>query len=132
MRILLDTHVFLWWITDDRRLTATVRQALADPGVSLYWSAASSWEVAIKHAIGRLPLPEDPGLLLAKHRRLNRVELLAIQEEHVLAAAALPRHHDDPFDRLLVAQARVEGLVLASLDRLLRPYEVPLLPSTEG
>lgn len=128
MRVLLDTHIFLWWITDDARLAAPLRSALGAPGVSLFWSVASTWEVAVKYAIGRLPLAEAPGPLLARHRQLNRVELVRIGEDHALLAAALPRHHDDPFDRLLVAQAKLEGMTLATADARVREYDVPLLP----
>jgi PIN domain nuclease of toxin-antitoxin system len=115
--LLLDTHVFLWWRTNDPRLSAAAREAIAtDPIV--FVSAASAWEAAIKIALGRLTLPEpfSSGVNLSGFRRL------AISFEHAETAAALPRHHGDPFDRMLVAQAQLEGCTLVTHDQLMAPY----------
>lgn len=122
MRYLLDTHVFLWWITDDARLRPPLRRVIAAANVELYWSVASSWEVGIKYALGRLPLPEPPHTLLSRHRQLNRVEVLPIQESHALAAAGLPPLHNDPFDRLIIGQAKVEGIKVLTADPAVLAY----------
>ena len=129
MKLLLDTHVFLGWITDDPRLDSGARALLANPTNSLVWSVASTWEVATKHALGKLPLPVSPEDLLPAQRRANGVELLAVGEAHALESARLPRHHADPFDRLLIAQARCEGLALLSFDAIFHQYDVRLLRS---
>ena len=124
MRLLLDTHVFLWWIADDPRLVASTRALVADPANALWWSVASSWEVATKASLGRLTLAAPAEVLLPAQRALHRVQLLPVDERHVLASANLPRHHADPFDRLLVAQALCEGLTLVSYDRMVEGYDV--------
>ncbi len=124
MKYLLDTHVFLWWISDDARLSPRLRGRIAAPNVELLWSVASSWEVGIKYALGKLPLAEPPGPLLARHRYLNRVGVLPIMEAHALAAAALPALHHDPFDRLLVGQAMLEGVELLTADPAVLAYFV--------
>jgi PIN domain nuclease of toxin-antitoxin system len=125
VRLLLDTHVFLWWITDDPRLGASTRTLIADPGNALWWSVASSWEVATKAALGRLALAAPAEVLLPAQRALHGVSLLSVEERHVLVSAGLPRHHADPFDRLLVAQALCEGLTLVSYDAMVEGYDVP-------
>lgn len=125
MRLLLDTHVFLWWISDDPRLAPSTRALLSDPANTLVWSVASSWEVATKVSLGRLTLGAPADVLLPSQRALNRVELLPIEERHTLLAARLPRHHADPFDRLLVAQGVWEQLTLVTYDRALAAYDVP-------
>jgi PIN domain nuclease of toxin-antitoxin system len=119
---LLDTHVFLWWRADSRRLRAPARAAIAGADV-VFVSAASAWEAAIKVALGRLEIPEsiEAGVVDSGFERL------AIGFAHAELAAALPPHHADPFDRMLVAQARIEGLTLVTGDRRLERYEVALL-----
>ncbi len=120
--LLLDTHVFLWWQANDRRLQQGARDAIAS-APTVFVSAASAWEAAIKSALGRLrlPVPLGEGVDAAGFLRLP------ILFEHAEAAAGLPPHHADPFDRMLLAQARLEGLTLVSHDGLLRPYGVPIL-----
>ena len=122
MSILLDTHVVLWWQRDDRRLNQAARRAIERADV-VWVSAVSGWEVAIKAALGRLRLTEPFGVLLAA----DDFTELPLTLAHADALAALPRHHVDPFDRVLVAQARVEGATLVSHDRALAPYGVPML-----
>ena len=124
MKILLDTHIFLWWITDSPELSETARELIADGNNVLFWSAASTWEVSIKHAIGRLPLPEPPEDFLPVEISRNHIESLPVIDEHAFRAGRLPRHHRDPFDRMLVAQAQFESLVLLTNDRKLSQYEV--------
>lgn len=120
--LLLDTHVFLWWRTNDPRLNADARQAIATASI-VFVSAASAWEAAIKMALGRLRLPE-PFHLGVDHSGFRR---LAVSFEHAAAAGDLPPHHGDPFDRMLVAQARLESCTLVTHDRLIAAYDVATL-----
>ncbi len=124
MKLLLDTHTFLWWISDDPKLSAKALELIGDNRNILYWSAASSWEVSIKYALGRLPLPETPEQFLPAELGKNRIESLPIVDAHAFQAGLLPRHHSDPFDRMLVAQAQVESLGLISNDKQLSLYNV--------
>lgn len=121
-RLLLDTHVFLWWRADSRHIGRTVREAIGTAEVA-FVSAASAWEAAIKVALGRLrlPAPMEVGVIDSGFQKLP------ITFPHAEAAAALPPHHTDPFDRMLVAQAAIEGLVLVTHDRKLRAYDVDIL-----
>ncbi len=121
-KLLLDTHAFLWWRTDDRRLKAPARRAIAEAGI-VFVSAASAWEAAIKARLGRLSLPESMEAGVVQ----SGFEKLPIVFSHAEAAARLPSHHTDPFDRMLIAQAQLEGLTLVTHDRRLQPYEVPIL-----
>jgi len=126
MRLLLDTQVFLWWCADDRRLGEAEREAIRDEANDVFLSAASVWEMAIKQALGRLQVPERPSTVVA---RLG-IDRLPITFEHAEATARLPAVHRDPFDRLLVAQAKVEGLTLVTTDPLVRSYPgVVFLPA---
>lgn len=109
------------------RIVPQVRNRLADGHVALLLSAASSWEIAVKHALGKLPLPEHPRDYVPSRMRSGAVTGLPVSHAHVLHVATLPPHHRDPFDRLLVAQAQLEGLTLVSADRALDRYDVPLL-----
>jgi PIN domain nuclease of toxin-antitoxin system len=124
MRLLLDTHTFLWWTTDDPLMSATALDLIADSRNSLYWSAASSWEVSIKYELGRLPLPDTPEQFLAAELGRNRIESFSITDAHAFQAGRLPRYHRDPFDRMLIAQAQVEGFGLITNDSSIRRYEV--------
>jgi PIN domain nuclease of toxin-antitoxin system len=120
--LLLDTHVVLWWQRDDRRLNRAARQAIAKADLVLV-SAISAWEVTIKVTLGRLQLTEPFRALLAA----DDFTELPLTLAHAEALAALPPHHPDPFDRALVAQARVEHATLVSHDRAFAPYGVPML-----
>lgn len=124
MKFLLDTHCWLWLQTDRRRLDPDLLETLADPASERYLSAASVWEIAIKYAVGKLPLPEPPAIYVRERMRLSRFEGLAITPAHALAVAVLPPHHRDPFDRVLVAQAQIEGLTLVTADAILERYDV--------
>jgi PIN domain nuclease of toxin-antitoxin system len=124
VRLLLDTHVLLWALTDDRRLGAAARDLLEDPRTLVHVSAASIWEVSIKSALGRLEL--DGADLVAEVGEAG-FGALVISAAHAWAAGQLPPHHRDPFDRLLVAQTRLEGLVLATADTTLQAYDVQIL-----
>lgn len=124
MNILLDTHTFLWWITDSSRLSVVAISLMSNSNNNLYWSAASSWETAIKYQLGRLPLPEQPEIFLPHELNANRIKSLPITDEHAFRAGQLPRHHKDPFDRMLIAQAQTESLILLSSDSLFSDYDV--------
>lgn len=124
MKALLDTHAFLWWNMGDEQLSGTVRAIIADGKNEIYFSAVTSWEIAIKTAKGRLSLPEDPESYVLNRLRLQHFHPLPIQISHTLQVAQLPRHHDDPFDRLLIAQAQLEGLPILTIDPEIQKYEV--------
>ena len=128
MRILLDTHVFLWYISADSQLPATLRDVIRDPVNEVYLSVASVWEAVIKYAIGKLPLQEAPAEYLPKQREAHRIAPLPVEEAAFVHLAGLPPLHRDPFDRILVAQALQHGLTLATMDDAVRVYPVPLLP----
>ncbi len=119
---MLDTHVLLW-VTEDRPFEREVRSVIADPGNEKWVSAATIWEIAIKRASGRLPLDQDP----ARAVEASGFDSLPISFDHAERAGALPSHHGDPFDRMLVAQAQLEGLTLVTADRLIQRYDVPVL-----
>jgi PIN domain nuclease of toxin-antitoxin system len=121
-RLLLDTHVFLWWQTESSELTADVKETIAVADL-VFISAASAWEAAIKKALGklRLELSFEDGV------ESSGFEKLAVQFDHAERAGALPSHHRDPFDRMLIAQAQEEGLTFVTHDRRLEPYDVPFL-----
>ena len=125
-RVLLDTHAFLWFITDDSRLTARARAAIINADQALV-SMASCWEIAIKASLGKLTLSAPPDRLLAEQLAENSFDLLHIELAHVSGIAALPWHHRDPFDRLLAAQALAEKLPIASSDPVFKKYGVKRL-----
>jgi PIN domain nuclease of toxin-antitoxin system len=126
MRLLLDTHVWLWLQTAPERLGAAL-PAVEDPANELLLSAASAWEIAIKWQLGKLPLPEPPATYLADRMATSGVRALPVSHAHAAAVAELPRHHSDPFDRLLLTQAGAEGATLVTADTALDPYDVELL-----
>lgn len=126
MKLLLDSHAFLWWLAEDPKLKAEARQAVADPVSVVHVSAATVWELSIKAALGKLDLD---GANLAEEIEANDFVELPITARHSLAAAALPSHHQDPFDRMLIAQAQIEGLTIVTRDPAFRAYGVALLPT---
>ncbi len=125
--ILLDTHVWLWMNGAVERLSEPARELLAAREQKIYLSAASTWEIAIKHAAGKLRLPQPPAQYIPSTLAENGIQPLGIHQAHTWRAAALPHHHKDPFDRMLIAQAQAEGLQLMTADEKFEPYEVPLL-----
>jgi PIN domain nuclease of toxin-antitoxin system len=130
MRLLLDTHVFLWYITADPKLPATFREAVRqDPANEVYLSVASVWEAVIKHHLGKLPLPAPPADYLPRQRDAHGIASLPIDEKAMSHLAGLPQLHRDPFDRLLVAQALQHGLTIVTVDPEVAAYSVPLLPT---
>ena len=127
MRYLLDTHTFLWWIVDSDLLSRRVREIISDGANTLYLSAASGWEIAIKAELGRLQLPDEPGKVIPEQMSLNTIVGLPIQMSHALHVHSLPKHHRDPFDRMLIAQSQVEQLPILTSDPDLAKYEVEVV-----
>ncbi|MDA8358927.1 MAG: type II toxin-antitoxin system VapC family toxin [Actinomycetota bacterium] len=123
MRLLLDTHILLWWLSDDPLLPSAARGAISSPGNEVMVSAAAIWEIAIKKAVGRLDAPDD----LLEVLTTSDFETLEITASHALLAGGLAPHHSDPFDRMMIAQARAENLTLVSIDERFPQYDVELL-----
>jgi PIN domain nuclease of toxin-antitoxin system len=126
VKLLLDTHVFLWLQTAPERLGDHL-PTVEDDRTELWLSAASSWEIAIKYQLGKLPLPEDPARYVPDRMRLVGAQALAVEHAHALAVTGLPHLHRDPFDRLLVAQATLLGLTILTADPAVAQYAVPTL-----
>ena len=124
MRVLLDTCTFLWVALDDARLSEPARETFADPANDVYLSAVSVWEITLKHALGMLPLPEPPDRLVPALRRDHGIDSLPLDEESAAHLVRLPVLHRDPFDRMLVCQALVGGMVVLTPDRLVTQYPV--------
>ena len=127
MKILIDTSCWLWSLTEPEHLNGRTRDLLADPGLPLFLSAASSWEIAIKAALGKLKLPEPPDKYIPSRMAAFNIEGLPVENEHALRVFTLPPHHRDPFDRILIAQAQVEGMTILTADRSFAPYKVKIL-----
>ncbi len=125
--MLLDTCTFLWLATDDAALSDSARAAIADPSHPLFLSAASVWEISIKYALGKLPLPMAPRTLVPEARRLHRITSLAFDERDALTVELLPPAHRDPFDRMLIAQAVVRGIAVITPDTAFAHYPVALV-----
>ena len=126
MRLLLDTHALIWWVGDDSHLGALAREAIASPENDVFVSPASIWEIGIKQKKGMLEAPDD--LVAAAERSFIEVP---ITFRHAEQAGMLPRHHDDPFDRMLIAQAQAEGLTIVTADAAIRRYGVWTMPADE-
>ena len=127
MNYLIDTHILIWLLAGSSRLTRDVQAALADRRNTVFLSVASTWEIAIKVGLGKLDLPPELHAWLPAELDAAGLRLLPIELEHTLGAEALPRHHRDPFDRLLIAQAMADGLTIVTADRMFGLYDVPLL-----
>ena len=127
MKVLLDTHTFLWWITDDPQLSKTARQVMEGPDNELFLSAASGWEIAIKARLGKLKLPDDLQDFISEQLRINSIQVLPIQMAHALHVYTLPGHHRDPFDRLLVAQSQLEQLPILTDDPQMAQYSITVI-----
>lgn len=126
MNILLDTHTFLWFIAGDNQLDNHARHLIEDLNNDRFLSIASLWEITIKSSIGRLSVPLPPSLFIRDQVWANAIDLLAIRPEHLDVLHDLPYHHKDPFDRLLIAQAMSENLVLITKDPSFQAYDVRL------
>ena len=126
MRLLIDTHAFLWFVAGDRRLTRAARRAMEHDEAEIYLSAAAVWEMAIKAGLGRLTLPA-PTAEYVEDKLRSGVRMLPVDWSHAAAVERLPLHHRDPFDRLLVAQAQAERLAVVTRDRVFRRYGVQVV-----
>lgn len=127
MKLLLDTHIWLWMQVAPGRLNENAIDLISDTANELYLSAASSWEIAIKYALGRLPLPTPPAEYVASRMLRSGTSGMPVEHRHALHVASLPEHHRDPFDRLLIAQAQLERAHLVSSDSQLARYDVDLI-----
>lgn len=126
MDLLLDTHAFIWWDISDARLKAEARAAITDPSNRIVVSAASVWEISIKRTTGKLAFRDDILRAIAR----NGFDTMSISPQHADEAGSLPLHHADPFDRLLIAQAKIENMKLLTQDRKLLSYDVPIFGVT--
>jgi len=127
MRVLLDTHVFLWWIADDPQISRTAHDVIQNGSNDLFLSATSAWEMAIKAQIGRLKLPKRPEVFVPEQLARNAITHLPIQLGHALRVASLPPIHDDPFDRLLVAQSQMEEVPILTADPEIARYPIDII-----
>jgi PIN domain nuclease of toxin-antitoxin system len=124
MKVLMDTHTFLWWNTDDPLLSIRAREIIADGRNEVFLSAASVWEIVIKAAKGRLILPEPPARYVASRMSLYRFQPLPVQISHAAQVFELPPHHNDPFDRLLIAQSQLESMPLVTGEEDIKHYDL--------
>lgn len=124
MRLLLDTHAFLWFVLDEPQLSATARALIADPSNEIDVSPATYWEIAIKIRLEKYILPDPFQEFMEREIAINRFNILHVESRHVAPLTTLPFHHKDPFDRLLVAQAMVEQIPLVSNDSVLDAYPI--------
>jgi PIN domain nuclease of toxin-antitoxin system len=129
VRVLLDTHVWLWLRTRPERVGDAALRLVEDPDTEMHLSAASAWEIAIKYSLGKLPLPDPPAEYVAQRMSTSGVLALAIDHAHAVRVATLPLHHRDPFDRLLIAQAQVERMPLLTADPAFAAYDVEVVPA---
>ena len=127
MKALLDTHAFLWWNMEDPQLSSHAKEVISNGKNEIYLSTASVWEISIKAAKGKLILPEPPAQYIANRMGLYRFQPLLTQVSHATQVYELPRHHDDPFDRMLIAQSQIEGIPLLSTDPEIRKYDVEVI-----
>jgi PIN domain nuclease of toxin-antitoxin system len=125
VRLLLDTHVLLWWLSANRKLKPSARAAIETPENLIFVSAASIWELRIKESLGKVALPAD----FTEALNAEAFEHLPVTAVHAHTLRALPMHHRDPFDRMLVAQALIEGLTIVTHDEALHAYDVPIMPA---
>jgi PIN domain nuclease of toxin-antitoxin system len=130
MRILFDTQAWLWVSLAPQRLSPHTRALVEISEHELFLSAASAWEIAIKHAIGKLRLPEPPATYVPSRAERLRMTALPVTQEHALQVSTLPPHHRDPFDRLLVAQAQLEHLPILTSDPVFAAYDVKTIPAS--
>ncbi|CAK8717324.1 PIN domain-containing protein [Candidatus Electrothrix aarhusensis] len=127
MKLLLDTHIFLWLSSEPEKLSATAFDACRDPQNQLHLSLVSPWEIQIKQQLGKLRLQATLSELIEMQISRNGLSILPIELDHIYALNQLPRHHNDPFDRLLIAQALVESMVLVTIDRKISSYDLEVI-----
>src|SRR2546429_95307 len=126
MKLLLDTHIFLWFISGDARLPDGMRENIRNPSDEVYLSVASLWEIIIKHQLGKLSLPQPPERYIPTQRERHRIVSLPLDEASVAGLAQLPPIHRDPFDRMLICQAREHELTIVTVDHLMSSYPVKI------
>lgn len=124
MRLLLDTCAFLWIVAGSEKISGRAQALFSDPDNEVYLSVVSVWEIAVKHALGRLPLPAPPDAFVSRQRERHAIETLPLAEEAVLQLLRLPDYHKDPFDRMLVCQAVAHGLTILTPDPAIGRYPV--------
>ena len=124
MRILLDTCTFVWWATETERISVKAKELFADPDNEVFLSVVSCWEIAVKHAAGKLKLPEPPLKLIPECRELYGLASLPLDEESALHAGRLPKLHADPFDRMLICQSITQSMPILTPDELIAQYAV--------
>ena len=124
MKVLLDTHAFLWLITDDERLSELARHTFLDPKINLFFSVVSLWEICIKKSLGKISLKTGWFQTVQEEVKTNAIQWLPIEIQHCAEVAELPFHHRDPFDRMLIAQSMVEDMQLLSRDSRLSAYAI--------
>ena len=129
MNLLLDTHVFLWFITGNNRLSQKFLDSIRDTNNQVYLSVVSIWETVIKYQLGKLPLPHPPESYLPHQRLLHQIASLPLDESSVARLASLPLLHRDPFDRILISQAIEHNLIIVTVDPAILEYSVATLPS---
>lgn len=130
MKLLLDTHIFLWYISADPQLPAVYKQAIRDSRNAVYLSSASLWECIIKFDLGKLPLPMPPVEYLPPRRAAHGIASLSIDEGALTALAGLPLLHRDPFDRIIVSQAQFHGMTILTSDAAVKAYPVAVMPAS--
>lgn len=130
MNLLLDTHVFLWFISEDKQLPQNMRDVIRHPDNEVYLSVVSLWETIIKYQLGRLPLPQPPEIYLPTQRKKHLIASLPVIEADVARLAQLPPIHRDPFDRLLICQALEHNMTLVTVDNMIHEYNVSILDTT--
>ncbi|QTA83521.1 PIN domain-containing protein [Desulfonema limicola] len=127
MKLLLDTHVFLWYISKDSRLPNAMLENIRNPDNEVFLSVVSVWETIIKYQIGKLPLPQSPEIYLPTQRKRHSISSLILDESSVCHLSKLPSIHRDPFDRILICQAIEHGLTIATIDNAIKSYAVNIL-----
>jgi len=123
MNLILDTHILLWWLNDSPKLSQAGQSAIADPNNLIVLSAVVIWEIRIKQALGKLEIPPD----FYRVVKDQGFELLSITADHAYAVGELPMHHRDPFDRMIIAQAKLENLRVVTHDTMFQKYDIPIL-----
>ena len=126
MKLLLDTHIFLWFISGDKHLSKGMRDSIRDFNNEVYLSVVSLWEIIVKYQLGKLPLPQPPNIYLPIQRQKHQIRSLPLDEASVSQLTNLPKIHRDPFDRMLICQAIAHGLTIITMDEALSGYSVSI------
>ncbi|ELS04550.1 hypothetical protein Xen7305DRAFT_00042840 [Xenococcus sp. PCC 7305] len=127
MQVLLDTNAFLWWVTNDNKLSSAARNIISDSQNDIFFSIVSAWEIVIKSQIGKLPLPDSPEIYIPSRLNYYRFKTLSISLKDVLQIRNLKNHHNDPFDRLLIAQSQIRKLPIITADSKFHLYDVYII-----